>query len=155
MEDGTMVAIYQGERGANPELDFIVKYREPGKRLRAPSHTHWIVDSVYKGTWFTSSLSDYFNEWLNIYEVMEPFQTKEERDNYCLMYKEYMCEHYEQLNGVGPYYIEFLSTIIELFIKCEKQAPNAFMFKTLLKLMKDFANGEKDFYQVIGYSKRV
>ena len=26
MTDGTMVAIYQGFRGENPDLDFIVKY---------------------------------------------------------------------------------------------------------------------------------
>ena len=48
MKDGTHVAIYQGFRGSNPDLDFIVKYREPGKRLRTPSHTHWIVDLLVK-----------------------------------------------------------------------------------------------------------
>ena len=37
--DNTNVAIYQGSRGENPDLDFIVKYREQGKRLRTPSHT--------------------------------------------------------------------------------------------------------------------
>ena len=37
----TKVAIYQGNRGENPDLDFIVKYKEKGKRLRTPSHTHW------------------------------------------------------------------------------------------------------------------
>lgn len=155
MENGVIIAIYQGERGANPALDFIVKYKEPGKRLRAPSHTHWIVDAVYKGTWFTSSLASYFTEWLEIYDVTQPFATTEERDNYCPMYREYMSTNYEQLNGVGPYTIEFLSTLIELFIKCEKQTPNAFMFKTLLELARDYANGKKDFYQIIGYSKRV
>ena len=42
MPDETVVAIYQGFRGENPDLDFIVKYRSPGKRLRTPSHTHII-----------------------------------------------------------------------------------------------------------------
>ena len=42
------VAIYQGGRGARPDLDFIVKYKEEGKRLRTPSHTHWIVDLIAK-----------------------------------------------------------------------------------------------------------
>ena len=51
--------------------------------------------------------------------------------------------------------MEFLSTLIELFIKCEKQNPNAFMFKNLLTLVKDFSEGKKDFYQVVSYSKRV
>jgi len=29
------------------------------------------------------------------------------------------------------------------------------MFKTLLELVKDYCDGKKDFYQVVGYSKRV
>jgi hypothetical protein len=45
----TEIAIYQGSRGENPHLDFIVKYKEEGKRLRTPSHTHWIVDLLMKG----------------------------------------------------------------------------------------------------------
>ena len=48
LEDGNTVVIYQGSRGANPDLDFIVKYKAPNKRLRAPSHTHWIVDLIAK-----------------------------------------------------------------------------------------------------------
>ena len=34
MEDGTAIGIYQGFRGENPDLDFIVKYREPGKETQ-------------------------------------------------------------------------------------------------------------------------
>jgi hypothetical protein len=48
MRDGPSVAIYQSFRGENPDLDFIVKYRDPEKRLRTPSHTHWIVDLLIK-----------------------------------------------------------------------------------------------------------
>jgi hypothetical protein len=29
------------------------------------------------------------------------------------------------------------------------------MFKGLLKLMKEYCEGKKDFYQVVGHSKRV
>ena len=42
--DGNTFVIYQGSRGGNPELDYIIKYKAPNKRLRAPSHTHWIFD---------------------------------------------------------------------------------------------------------------
>jgi hypothetical protein len=51
--------------------------------------------------------------------------------------------------------VEFLSALIELFIKCEKQTPGAFMFKNLLQLVRDFCNDKKDFYQLVSYSKRV
>ena len=71
LEDGTIVAIFQGFRGENPELDFIVKYKEPGKRLRTPSHTHWIVDLIVKGEINKSWLS------YNIAKALDyPFKKK-------------------------------------------------------------------------------
>ena len=45
--------------------------------------------------------------------------------------------------------------VLELFILCEKRSTDAFMFKSLLQLVVDFSEGKKDFYQVVGYSKRV
>jgi len=47
-DDITHVGIYQGSRGERPDLDFILKYKQDGKRLRTPSHTHWIVDLLVK-----------------------------------------------------------------------------------------------------------
>ena len=70
-------------------------------------------------------------------------------------YNDYFTEKYDSLQNLGVFSIEFLSAMIELFIKCEKQTPNAFMFKTLLVLIKDYCEGKKDFYQVVSYSKRV
>ena len=156
MQNGTYVAIYQGNRGANPELDFVVKYLAPGKRLRAPSHTHWIVDLLVKAHLNHINVNDYVQDWLDIYEEIKPFTSVDERNNYELIYKEQFVEKYElPLNRIGEYKVDFLSVLIELFIKCEKQSPNAFMFKNMLKLMKDYCDGKKDFYQIIGHSKRV
>jgi hypothetical protein len=59
------------------------------------------------------------------------------------------------MEHLGVYTIEFLSTLIELFIKCEKQTEGAFMFKGLLKLLQDYCEDKKDFYQVVSHSKRV
>jgi hypothetical protein len=42
-----------------------------------------------------------------------------------------------------------------LFSKCEKQTTDAFMFRGLLTLIKEYCEGTKDFYQIVGYSKRV
>lgn len=156
MQDGTMVAIYQGERGANPELDYVIKYLSPGKRLRAPSHTHWIVDVLVKAYLNSVNAEEFINDWIEKYDEIPPFNSVEERNSYELQYKDFFVEKYElPLNRLGEYKVDFLSTIIELFIKCEKQTPNAFMFKQLLILMSEYCSGRKDFYQVIGYSKRV
>jgi len=155
ISDGSVIAIYQGNRGYNPELDYVIKYKSPTSRLRAPSHTHWIVDLIVKCEHDPEEVGRYVSEWLDIYEVIEPFISQDERNNYELIYCDYFTNTYFGLDNLGSFKIDFISTIIELFIKCEKQTPNAYMFKTLRKLVKSYCDGEKDFYQIVSYSKRV
>jgi hypothetical protein len=66
-----------------------------------------------------------------------------------------MAAKYPQLQGHGYYSVETLTAFVELFSKCEKQTDGAFMFRGLLSLVKDYCEGKKDFYQIIGLSKRV
>ena len=155
MNDDTVIAIYQGFRGENPDLDFIVKYKEPGKRLRTPSHTHWIVDLLVKCEHNKGLVRGFVYNMLDKYDQMNPFQTVEERNNYKLQSKVELDRVYDELNGHGYYNMDTLTAFIELFTRCEKQTTGAFMFKTLLQLVLDYCDGKKDFYQVVGYSKRV
>jgi len=154
-DEKTMVAIYQGERGENPELDFIVKYKEDGKRLRTPSHTHWIVDLLVKAEHSKELVLSYVNNLILIYENAVPFNSVEERDTYELRHSHVMNLRYDELNNHGYYTISTLTAFIELFSICEKQTTGAFMFKGLLTLVKEYCEGKKDFYQIVGYSKRV
>ena len=155
MKDGTAVAIYQGFRGENPDLDFIVKYREPEKRLRTPSHTHWIVDLLVKAEHNKGLVRGFVYNMLEKYDQMDPFETVEERNGYELVAYNELDEVYDELNGHGYYNMDTLTAFIELFIRCEKQTSDAFMFKSLLKLVQEYCDGKKDFYQIVGYSKRV
>jgi hypothetical protein len=155
MRDGTIVAIFQGFRGENPDLDFIVKYKEPDKRLRTPSHTHWIVDLIVKGEVHPLETLDLVKDLIQIYDNVSPFETKEERDSYELTYSLDLIEKYSGLNNTGSLSIELIGTLVELFSKCEKQTSGAFMFKSMLTLTQDYFEGKKDYYQVIGTSKRV
>lgn len=155
LKDGNVLCMYQGSRGANPDLDFIIKYKSDQTRLRAPSHTHWIVDLIIKKEYGSDLVSQYLSEWIEIYDRIEPFKTVDERKNYELYYTEYFEDKFSSLDNLGAFSVEFLSSMIELFIKCEKQTPNAFMFKNLMILVKEFAEDKKDFYQIISYSKRV
>lgn len=154
-DDKTTVAIYQGMRGDNPELDFIVKYKEEGKRLRTPSHTHWIVDLLVKAEFNKELLLSYINNLIEIYDNTIPFTNLEERDGYELRYNNRLNLRYNDLNIHGYYTISTLTSFIELFSLCEKQTSGAFMFKGLLTLVKEYCEGKKDFYQIVGYSKRV
>jgi hypothetical protein len=151
----TEVAIYQGSRGENPELDFIVKYKEEGKRLRTPSHTHWIVDLLVKSEVSKQNLLSYIEDMIKIYDETKPFNNIEERNNYTLKYPTKMVSKHSTLQGHGYYSIETLTSFIELFSICEKQSIGAFMFRGLLTLIKEYCEGKKDFYQIVGYSKRV
>jgi len=154
-DEKTTIAIYQGVRGENPELDFIVKYKEEGKRLRTPSHTHWIVDLLVKAEHDKELLLSYVNNLILIYENATPFNSVEERDSYELRHNDVMSLRYNELNGCGYYSISTLTAFIELFSICEKQTTNAFMFKGLLEMVKEYCEGKKEFYQIVGYSKRV
>ena len=154
-DEKTTIAIYQGVRGENPELDFIVKYKEDGKRLRTPSHTHWIVDLLVKAEHSKELLLSYVENLILIYENATPFNTVEERDSYELRHNDVMDLRYRDLNGKGYYSISTLTAFIELFSICEKQTTGAFMFKGLLEMVKEYCEGKKDFYQIVGYSKRV
>lgn len=155
MKDGTVIAIYQGFRGENPDLDFIVKYREPEKRLRTPSHTHWIVDLLVKAEHNKGLVRGFVYNMLEKYDQMDPFESVEERNGYELVAYNELDEVYDELNGHGYYNMDTLTAFIELFIRCEKQTTDAFMFKGLLKLVLEYCDGKKDFYQIVGYSKRV
>jgi hypothetical protein len=151
-----VLAMYQGNRGANPSLDFVLRYKENNKRLRTPSHTHWIVDLLIKSEFNKIKVKEFINDWILKYDELEPFANTNERDTYSLKHQNYFTNLYsEELDNHGNYKVDFLSTLIELFIICEKQTPNAFMFKDLLGLVKSYCEGNKDFYQVVSLSKRV
>jgi len=147
--------MFQGFRGSYPELDFIVKYKEPIKKLRTPSHTHWIVDLLVKAEFNKEMVRDFVQKYLDLYDVMAPFESQEERNTYELQHVGGSLTDFQDLDGRGYLSVEFLSTIIELFILCEKRSDGAFMFKGLLQLVIDFCDGKRDYYQVVGYSKRV
>ena len=149
------IAIYQGGRGARPDLDFIVKHKEEGKRLRTPSHTHWIVDLITKAQYSKSRVKLYIEDMIKLYDECEPFKTEEERNTYKLQCPTKMWIDHIMLDDVGYYPLQVLTAFIELFSKCEKQTPDAFMFRNLLVLVKEYCEGKKDFYQIVGYSKRV
>jgi hypothetical protein len=151
----TEVAIYQGNRGERPDLDFIVKYKEEGKRLRTPSHTHWIVDLLVKSEVSKENLLLLVNDMIKIYDETKPFKSVDERNKYVLKYPTQMVSKHFILQGHGYYTIQTLTAFIELFSLCEKQSTGAFMFRGLLTLVKEYCEGKKDFYQIVGYSKRV
>jgi len=157
LNDGIIIGLFQGSRGANPKLDFIVKQLEPGKksRVRTPSHTHWIVDLLLKAEKHKKLVLEFIQFYLVQYSKLSCFKTISERNSCLITTEKNVMKKFAKLNKTGNYSIQYLATIIELFIKCEKQSPNAFMFMNLLKLIEGYCNGNKDYYSVVSLSKRV
>jgi hypothetical protein len=102
-----------------------------------------------------SVLLEYVNDMIKLYDETTPFNSVDERNNYRLTQPNLMTSRYQVLQGHGYYTIGTLTAFIELFSKCEKQTTSAFMFRGLLTLIKEYCEGTKDFYQIVGYSKRV
>lgn len=155
LDNNTKIATYQGSRGDNPDLDFIVKYKEQSKRLRTPSHTHWITDLLVKCEYNKELVGTFVKKVLSLYDRTNPFSSVEERDNYELKFYQEELSEFELLNNHGYYKMDVLVAFIELFTICEKQTKDAYMFKTLLGLVLEYCEGKKDFYQIVSYSKRV
>jgi len=113
------------------------------------------VDLLVKAEVNKPILLNYINDMIQMYDETTPFQSVEERNGYDLRYPVLMALKYPQLQNHGYYSIKTLTSFIELFSKCEKQSTDAFMFRGLLLLVKEYCEGRKDFYQIVGYSKRV
>ena len=155
MDNGSIIAMYQGSRGKHPDIDFVVKYKSKNTRLRTPSHTHWIIDLVIKGEKNKNLTLDLVKEFINIYDEVKPFETQEERNNYNLSYTPKLSGRFEELNSETGLPIQMLLTLVELFAINEKRNEGAFMFRNMLTLCEQYFNGEKDYYQLVGISKRV
>ncbi|MFC1785629.1 hypothetical protein ACFL0J_08415 [Candidatus Neomarinimicrobiota bacterium] len=157
LKDGMLIGMFQGNRGSRPDLDFIIKFLEPGikNRLRTPKHIHWVVDLIIKKQSHINEVRAFVHKYLTWYDDMQPFQSIQERNNYIPFTPQIIESSLIKLNVVGTYSSEYLAHIIELFIRCEKTLEGAFMFKGLLQLMIDYCDGKKDYFQVLNHASQV
>mgnify|MGYP001569849360 FL=1 len=85
-QDGTVIGLFQGNRGMRPDLDFVIKILIPGndKKLRPPTHTFWVVDLLLKIPQFRNKVSEIVQYYIDYYARTNPFQSVQERNNYRL-----------------------------------------------------------------------
>ena len=147
--DGSIIGVFQGDRGSQPDLDIVIKYKDKYTKsgVRTPKHIHWVIDLLIKkehDKYLTLEFIDYLIE---MYDKIEPFRKKEEQQKCELKYTTtYNLKKFEKLNGYGQYSIDFIGHIIELFSIEEKTGfENAFMFKKVLTAIKE----EKDIFSIV------
>lgn len=150
--DGTLVGLFQGTKGDDPELDFIVKFLSSGKkqRLRAPKNVHWVVDLLIRGNSNRTEASALVDALIACYEKSEPFPSSEARANYVPKEAQLIAQRFSHLHHDGLLAVDFVVIVVELFSICEKASPRDIkMFRELLDTLKCYFEGSKDYYQVL------
>ena len=160
VDDGdTIIAVFQGNRGANPDRDIIVKYRQRGKRLRTPKHLHWAIDLLIKKQHREALTNEFVGFLIALYDQLQPFDSQYDRANRLenqigVAFNGEVLERFQPLNEFGEYSVEFTGYILELMGICEKTGdPDAFMFHRVMSAILD----GRDIFGVVstaGYSGR-
>lgn len=149
LHDGTIIGVFEGSRGANPNHDILIKYKEEGKRVRTPKHIHWVIDLLIKKE-HNKELTLRFMKYLrDIYDHVEGFKSKEDKQK-CELTEttDEKLKEFEELNNYGEYKIDFIGHLIELMIKMEKNTPPEKPARVFKELM-DAIIQEKEIFVVV------
>ncbi|MGB9677149.1 MAG: hypothetical protein ACPLZ9_00885 [Candidatus Ratteibacteria bacterium] len=110
------ILVYPGKKKQSP-YDFIVKYKEPGKKERTPKHVHIIIEMYVKYAYssdLTLKLKDYF---LTMFKHIKPATEFPPSLQY---FKPEYIEQFKELDKVGEFSVEFLMVVTELIYIQEK-----------------------------------
>ena len=151
IKDGTLVALFQGSRGANPKLDFKLKVLVPGldKKPVLPPHTYWVVDLLLKIPEYRKEVREIIQYYIDYYDHVIPFTTVKERDDLKLETVEEITKRYAHIEQNYTLSLDYVATVIELFSKNEKATPGAYMFRNLLFTLRDYIDGKKHYTEVL------
>jgi hypothetical protein len=151
IKDGTLVALFQGKRGANPKIDFKLKILVPGpdKKPVLPPHTYWVVDLLLKIPEYRKEVQEIIQYYIDYYDRATPFTTVEERNNFKLKTVEEITKRYVYIEQDYTLSLDYVATVIELFSKNEKATPGAYMFRNLLITLKEYIDGKKHYTEVL------
>jgi len=149
--DGTLIGLFQGSRGANPDIDFVIKILVPGenKVMTPPTHTFWVVDLLLKIPQYREDVRAIVQYYIDFYERATPFASVEERNNYQLETVEEITTRYARIEQPYTLSLDYVAIMIELFCKNEKINPGAYMFRNLLLTLRDYIDGNKHYTEVL------
>lgn len=155
LQDGTIIGIFEGNRGANPDHDILIKYQEPEKRLRTPKHIHWVIDLLIKKEHDRVLTLKFMRYLRDMYERVESFKSKEDRRN-CILKETTPAKlkPFEELNKYGEYKVDFIGHLIELMIKMEKNTPPEKPARVFRELM-DAMIQEKEIFVVVSRATQI
>ncbi len=155
LQDGTVIGVFEGNRGANPDHDILIKYQEIGKRLRTPKHIHWVIDLLIKKEHNRVLTLEFMNYLRDMYERVDAFKSKDDRKN-CELKEttDTKLKRFGKLNQYGEYKVDFIGHLIELMIKMEKNTPPekpARVFRELMDAMIE----EKEIFVIVSKATQI
>lgn len=149
--DGTAIGMFQGNKGARPDLDFRVKILQPkpyAKPFLLP-HDEWVVDLLLKGQHYQEEVVQLLEYYLDFYEKCIPFASLKERASYTPITLQEVENRFKKVSVPGTMSIGGIAIILELFCLCEKQTPDAHQFKLALQWTKECVLGQRDFKNLL------
>ena len=115
-QNGVEIAVAKGTKPQSP-YDFVVKYREPGKRWRTPKHIHLIVELYVKEAYDKALTHQLCNHLLNVFKQVQPITGYPPSLQY---FQPAHATQFQALNAVGEMTVEFLLVVSELIFIQEK-----------------------------------
>ena len=112
---GTDILVEKGEKS---KYDFIVKYRERGKRIRTPKHIHILVDLYIKQAKNEKLTMKFIDHIINC--ILPNIEAVDHFPVLPRLFKEEQLDDFKELNNYGEYSMEFLLVVIELIMTQEK-----------------------------------
>lgn len=106
------------EPGKKSAQDFIVRYKEPAKRLRTPKHIHIIVDLFAKHTGDPTLTTRFIRHILN--DIIQAVTPLDAFPPTLQIFSPQTAESFSPLDAYGEYTVEFLLVVIELLMLQEK-----------------------------------
>jgi hypothetical protein len=116
-QNGVEIAVAKGTKPQSP-YDFVVKYREPGKKQwRTPKHVHLIVELYVKEAYDKALTHQLCNHLLNVFKQVQPITVYPPSLQY---FQPAHATQFQALNAVGEMTVEFLLVVSELIFIQEK-----------------------------------
>jgi len=140
-KNGVEIFVEKGKKQQSP-YDFRVRFREPGKRARTPTHVHLIVEMYVKHAFNPKLTLKLKSHILDVYNKIQPVSYYPPQ---LQIFKPENVELFKDLNQVGEFSVEFMLVTTELIMIQEKT--NYPQGSLTQKLYNDF--GVKDRFSVI------
>jgi hypothetical protein len=140
-QKGIEIFVEKGRKQQSP-YDFRVRFREPGRRERTPTHVHLIVEMYVKNAFNPKLTLELKNHILDVFSKIQPINYYPPR---LQIFKPEHVKPFIDLDKVGEFSVEFLLVTTELIMI--QEITNYPQGSLTQKLYADF--GIKDRFSVI------